>query len=561
MKLDFLKIACAFALTVSSSIFAEGEADSEYFDCWLEQPSNIIPSERTRIGADKKNVSVCGCYRVSEKAGGSKQVIKVYNIPKPRVTDCSGESCKNEMAMKQCIDYVQSATATLRDFGNGHRMEGSIATSFDGDGWQTTPFGEYYEKHAEKADEIDCFFNIHERPNAPVDNRLHPENFAFSGMPKKMVPSALGRFTDYSDIRCLDNGELTGFSFNGYKENLRHVDKEGRLQGEEIGYLNDPSYPKQQDAKWGQVIWTSNHKNGMREGKSYFYKSSVQDGSDKNYYFKHLEVPYKQNFKDGMAHIIADNGFVMADVPLKRDGIHGRMTVNNPFKKKKITLTFNANQLEGFVDFGDFGGVYHNGLPNGLFTFWAIKDTCYQWMPGETVCHTERIRKTQWGTYKMGKFSGKMECWDGTKGGVDLLCPELPADSLIPASVRDSIAKLDSAANKGDSAAIAAAKEGKIKEMKEKAEQIRANAAKAREAAMQAELAAKQAEEEAAKAEAELLKEENSGAAAAAAAPARDVSSGWEDDDEDEPPAKAKSSKKKKDKKSKKDKKKKSKKK
>jgi len=552
MKFDFLKIACAFALTASSGIFAAGEAPSEYFDCWLEKPSNIIPSERTRIGADKKDVNVCGCYRVSEKAGTPKQVTKVFSIPKPRVTDCSGESCSNEMAMKQCIDYVQSATATLRDFGMGHRMEGSIATSFDGDGWQATPFGEYYEKNAEKADDISCFFNIHERPNAPVDNRLHPENFAFSGMPKKMVPSALGRFTDYSDIRCLDNGELTGFSFNGYKENLRHVDKEGRLQGEEIGYLNDPSYPKQQDSKWGQVIWTSNHKNGMREGKSYFYKSSVQDGSDKNYYFKHLEVPYKQNFKDGMAHIIADNGFVMADVPLKRDGIHGRMTVNNPFKKKKITLTFNANQLEGFVDFGDFGGVYHNGLPNGLFTFWAIKDTCYQWMPGETVCHTERIRKTQWGSYKMGKFSGKMECWDGTKGGVDLLCPELPADSLIPASVRDSIAKLDSAATKGDSAAMAAVKEGKIKEMKEKAEQIRANAAKAREAAMKAELAAKQAEEEAAKAEAELLKEENPAEAAPATpAPARDVSAGWEDDDddEDEAPVKAKPAKKKKDKK------------
>lgn len=509
MKLDLLKFASVAALVASSNIFA-ADGTSEYFDCWLEKASSIVPSERSRIGADKGEASVCGCYSVRENGNEPRQITKVWNIPKPRVNPCAGEACYNETAMQQCVDYVQSATATLKDFASGHLMEGSIAMSFENDGWTTTPFGEYYEQRLSKAKEIDCFFNIHERPNAAPDNRSHPENFSFSGMPKKMIPSAAGSFRDFSDIRCLDNGELTGFSFNGYKENVRHVDKDGLLQGEEIGYMNDPTYPRQQDSKWGQVLWTSNHKNGMREGKSYFYKSSVMDGSDKNYYFKHLEVPYKQGFKDGMAHMYAENGFLMADIPLKRDGIHGRMTVNNPFKKKKITLTFKANQLEGFVDFGDFGGVYHKGLPNGLITFWAVKDTCYEWMQGQSVCYTERIRKTQWGTYKMGKFTGNMECWDGTKGGVDLVCPELPADSIkFTPSAKDSIARLDSAAAAGDTVALAIIKAGKIAELKEKVEQARSHAVKAREAAKLAEEAAKQAEAEAAAAEAELLKEEH----------------------------------------------------
>ncbi|MCQ2096334.1 MAG: hypothetical protein MJY87_00120 [Fibrobacter sp.] len=529
MKLDFLKFACVSILvTAVSSTFAAADGYLEYFDCWLEKSSSIEPSERARIGAGD-NANVCGCFKVREKGGWKwrgdepKQITKVWNIPKPKVTPCSGNSCDDAGAIQQCVDYIQSSNVSLADFKTGRALDGAVAFTYENDGWSNTPFGDYYEQRKDRADAIDCFFNIHGRPDADPDDKNHPENFTFSGMPKKLVPSAVGRFTDFSDVRCLDKNELTGFAFNGYRENLRHVDEKGLLQGEEIGYMNDPTYPVKQADKWGKVAWTANHKNGMREGVATFYKSSVMDNSNKTYYFKHLEVPFKQGFRDGTVRMLAENGFVMAEIPQKRNGIHGRMTVNNPFKKKKVTLTFNANQLEGFVDFGDFGGVYHQGLPNGLITFWAVKDTCYQWMQGESVCYTERLRKTQWGTYKMGKFKGVMECWNGMKGDAKLVCPELPADSIkyTPAG-RDSIARLDSLAAAGDTAAIALIRAGKIKEQKEKVALAREKAAKSREAANQADLIAKQAEEEAAQAEKELALLENPAPAEPAAEEAQE---------------------------------------
>ena len=148
---------------------------------------------------------------------------------------------------------------------------------------------------------------------------------------------------------------------------------------------------------------------GMREGVSTFYRSSVMDQKihgtvDSSYYFKFLEVPYTQGYVNGTAKMYSYKGFLMAEIPYKRNALHGRMTVYNPFKKKPVALTFNANSLEGFVDFGEFGGVFHKGLPNGMVTFWTVKDTCYQWMPDEEVCYSERITKKQWGAYKMGQF-------------------------------------------------------------------------------------------------------------------------------------------------------------
>lgn len=528
MKINFWKTACIFALISSlSAVFAD-EGYMEYFDCWLEKSSSLVPSEKARIGA-KDGDNVCGCFRVRENGGFGwrgkepKKILKVWNIPKPKMTSCSGDDCITETAIKQCVDYIQSSPISLSDFKTDRALDGAISLTHENDGWSNTPFGDYYEQRKDRADGIDCFFNIHERPDAPIDNKLHPEFFSFSGMPKKLVPSASAHFFDYSDVRCLDNGVLTGFSFNGYKENERHVDDKGLLQGEEIGYLNDPTYPIRQGEQWGKIAWTAKRKNGMREGVATFYKSSVQDRSDKKYYFKHLEIPFRQGFKDGTARMYSEKGFLMAEIPLKRDGIHGRMTVHNPFNKKKVALTFNANQLEGFVDFGDFGGVYHQGLPNGMITFWAVKDTCYNWMQNESVCYTERIKKTQWGAYKMGKFKGVMECWNGQKGDDKMVCPPLPEDSLkYTPSARDSIARLDSLAAMGDPAAIATIKAGKVKVLKEKVLQAKEKAAKAREAAKLAEDAAKQAEAEVAQAEADLAQEENPEGAKAAKASAED---------------------------------------
>jgi hypothetical protein len=273
----------------------------------------------------------------------------------------------------------------------------------------------------------------------------NPYLFHLSGMPRKLIPSAAGRFTDYSDVRCLNKGLLTGFATNGYVENVRHVDANGLLYGEEIGYMNDPTYPKKQGPEWGGILWKSNYRMGMREGISTFYRSSVLDQKvygrgDSTYYFKFLEVPYTQGYVNGTVRMFSDKGFVMADIPYKRNALHGRMTVYNPFKKKPVTLTFNANSLEGFVDFGEFGGVFHKGLPNGLVTFWTVKDTCYQWMPGESVCYSERITKKQWGTYQMGMFQGQMECADGQKGGKDLICPDLDSAAVKKIAINADIA-------------------------------------------------------------------------------------------------------------------------
>lgn len=423
MDFIFKKFALVSLWAVSS--FAAEAGQREYFDCWLESASRLAPSEKARLEATD-NDAVCGCF----KAVDNGPITQVFGIPRPHVLPCPNGSCMQGSAMEQCTDNIRQATMSLSDFVDGHAMAGAVPLGFD-EGWEMTPFGEYFNQRSDRAKDVTCFLNVHERPWAP--KKKDATVFRISGLPKKLLPEAELRFTDYSDIRCLDNGVLTGFAFNGYIENVRHVDAEGLMQGEEVGYMNDPTYPARQDDKWGKVLWTANYKNGLREGNAYFYKSSVFDrvpAGQTEYYFKHLEVPYKQGFANGTARMFSDKGFVMADMPVKRGELFGRTIINNPFKKKKVNLTFNAGNLEGFVDFGDFGGVFHQGLPNGMITFWSVKDTCYEWKPNSLVCYTERLKKKQWGTYKMGKFQGKMECYNGKKGDVNLVCSDPIQDSI-----------------------------------------------------------------------------------------------------------------------------------
>lgn len=423
MNFTLKKFALVSLLAVTS--FAAESGKREYFDCWLEKASRLVPSEKARLEATD-NDAICGCF----KAVDNGPITKVFGIPRPHVLPCPNGSCMQGSAMEQCTDNIRQATMSLSDFVDGHPMADAVPLGFD-EGWEMTPFGEYFNQRSDRAKDVTCFLNVHERPWAP--KKKDATVFRISGLPKKLLPEAELRFTDYSDIRCLDNGVLTGFAFNGYIENVRHVDAEGLMQGEEVGYMNDPSYPARQDDKWGKVLWTANYKNGLREGNAYFYKSSVFDrvpAGQKEYYFKHLEVPYKQGFANGTARMFSESGFVMADMPVKRGELFGRTIINNPFKKKKVNLTFNAGNLEGFVDFGDFGGVFHEGLPNGLITFWSVKDTCYEWKPNSLVCYTERLKKKQWGTYKMGKFHGKMECYNGKKGDVNLVCSDPIQDSI-----------------------------------------------------------------------------------------------------------------------------------
>ena len=464
MKRSFLKFAAVVPFIVST-VFADDFEDAlasvdsaeaantpgmydinhfEYFDCWVEQSSLVVPRERNRLNLIRDDAKLCGCYIVREKGGfgwrandEEKKIVKVWDIPKPRLLSCpKGSNCSMDIYVAQCMDHVKESALYLKDFAKGGSMEGVVALSFEDDG-SATPFGEYVNQHIDQADSISCYFNLHDRPDVSEQkDRRDPSLFHISGLPKKLIPSATGRFTDFSDVRCLDKGVLTGFASNGYLENVRHVDANGLIHGEETGYMNDPNYPKRQGPEWGKVFWTSMFKRGKRDGVAKFYRSSVYDKSDSSYYFKFLEVPYTQGFVNGTTRMYSHKGFLMAEIPYKRSALHGRMLVHNPFKKKDLTLTFVANDLEGFVDFGEFGGVYHKGLPNGLVTFWTVKDSCYEWLPGEKVCYTERLAKKQWGRYKMGVFEGKMECADGQKGGVDLICPEI--DSATVAKVLEN---------------------------------------------------------------------------------------------------------------------------
>ena len=426
MKRSFVKFAFAVLFLVSAS-FADD----------FEDALAAVDS------AEAANMP--GMYDVNHFEYLGKKIVKVWDIPKPRLLTCpKGMTCSDEFFIEQCVDHIKQSVPMLSDYAKGAPLEGAIALTFEDK--TKTPFGEYLESHKAAADSINCFINVHNRPDAAFDSdNRNPFLFHLSGMPRKLIPSAVGRFTDYSDVRCLDRGILTGFANNGYVENVRHVDANGLLYGEEIGYMNDPTYPKKQGPEWGGILWKSNYRMGMREGISTFYRSSVLDQKvygtvDSSYYFQFLEVPYTQGYVNGTARMFSDKGFVMAEIPYKRNAMHGRMTVYNPFKKKPVALTFNANSLEGFVDFGEFGGVFHKGLPNGVITFWTVKDTCYQWMPGETVCYSERITKKQWGTYKMGEFQGVMECADGTKGGKDLICPDLDSAAVKKIAINADIA-------------------------------------------------------------------------------------------------------------------------
>lgn len=472
MKKNKVILAIAFAAGMSYA--------ADYFDCWLEQASNLTNLERTHMGVSDKD-AICGCFKVKDNP---RTVTYVFNAPKPRVMKCENGSCLDSDHYGQCMDHVRNEAIRLYDFAEGGPMAGAIALSY-GDGWSMTPFGEYYNARKDRARDIDCFINVHKRPDvAAKEDWSNPAVFKITGLPKILIPEAIGRTPDFSDVRCLDNGELSGFAYNGVLENVRHVNADGEMTGEEIGYMNDPTYPLKQAEKWGKVWWTANYKRGMRDGVATIYKSSVADGSDKEYYFKHLEVNYKQGYVDGVTKMYSDKGILMAEIPMKRGAIHGRMTVRNPFKKKNVPLNFTAGKLEGFNDFADFGGVFHEGLPNGVITYWSVKDTCYEWMPGAAVCHTERLKKKMWGTYKMGKFQGVMECHNGRKGGIDLDCPDPVQDSIQ--NDPHEIAKR----------ARAAAEEAKqnVQKAREAVTKAQAELAKAEEAAEMAEIFAEEAE-------------------------------------------------------------------
>ncbi len=517
-----MKILKSAALALFATTLAFAQGGSEYFDCWQETFDNISSLEQKHFGLNKDQ-ALCGCFKIDES---SKQVTRVWNIPKPRTIACPDGNCQDAEHFRQCLDHIRQGVFKLTDLAKGGSIEGAVALTYD-DGWSPTPFAEYVNQRKDRLADIDCFVEVHKRPGNDKDDWKDPSIFHVTGLPKILIPEAIGRTPDYSDFRCLDKGELTGFAYNGVVENLRHVDKSGNLSGEEIGYMNDPAYPrKKQGEKWGAVAWKANYKRGLRDGIATIYKSSVADNSDREYYFKHLEVNYKQGHVDGTTKMFSDKGVLMAEIPMKRGVIHGRMTVRNPFKKKNVPLNFVGGKLEGFNDFADFGGVFHEGLPNGLITYWMVKDTCYEWMPGAVVCHTERLKKRQWGSYKMGKFQGVMECWNGTKGDASVICPNPPLDTVAVDTTKQdtAIAAEPAVANASPTVAEPAKveppsgpspQEIAAEEAREKAVAARAQAKAAKEKAKQAHLEAAKADKDAKRAEADAVRAEKAAKAAA----------------------------------------------
>ncbi|MCF0225241.1 MAG: hypothetical protein HUK20_13315 [Fibrobacter sp.] len=492
---------------------AQAVPQGRYLDCWLKPSSEFNSLEKFRLNL-KDDQAVCGCFEIRET---DKQVTRVWDLPKHRVVDCAGGSCINNGQMGHCMDHVREQVIKLSDFLKDGPMQGAVNMNY-GDENSPTPFGEYYNQRKERAKDVDCFVNVHARPG--VDDKADwrsPYIFSLSGLPRILIPEAIGRTPDYSDVRCLDNNVLTGFAHTGVVENVRHIDEEGNITGEEIGYLNDPKYPLKQDSKWGQILWKATYKRGLRDGITTIYKSSLQDGSNQEYYFKHLEVNYKQGFVDGMSKMYSDKGFLMADIPFRRGNIYGRMTIYNPFKKKNLPLNFVAGKLEGFNDLADFGGVFHEGLPNGLITYWTVKDSCYEWMPGAGICYSERQLRKQWGAYKMGIFQGTMECSNGVKGDYHIVCPEpVPPDSsnaLVP-----SPAPAPAVAEESQPAAAPVAPPAPVVvksvdepetppvPQKSEAQILREKAKEAKERALKARLEAQQAAEQAKLAEREAMK-------------------------------------------------------
>lgn len=493
---NILRTSLSLFACVSSFVFAEGEVSS-YFDCWMENVGRVSQSELQRLGIQTYGEAwICGCFNIQESEGdewgdGATKITRVWDLPKFEILKCHGKKCGENSeefnkSLDMCVDHLNSSGFTLAEFGEGKPVHDAIAQQFS-DNKKPTPFGEYFAARKNRLDSIQCFFQYHDSPDAP---RLLDWNrkgvFAISGLPERVIPDAVGRFTDYSDVRCKDGSEWTGFLVNGYIENVMEVDVEGKFHGKETGYGNDMTLPVRQSKDFGKVLYTVEYNHGVKNGVARFYRYSAIDNKDvtdpkklkklQKYHFLHLEVPYKKGAVHGTVNMFSQKGFLMAEIPYWDNTIHGRMVIHYPFvddpkvvekadqkemkriaklkgkqrkaaeeafaKKKaerenikdKINIDFKKGFLNGPNDLGYSFGNYRDGKLEGKFMTFDVTERCYEWIPENGIeggegeeksnktCLIVKGEKKSWGTFRNGELQGLMECANGIKGKENVDC-------------------------------------------------------------------------------------------------------------------------------------------
>lgn len=448
-----------FAVLFAASSFAlADDAKIQYFDCWMENIDKIDSSELKRLNIQPKQFSnstwLCGCYSVEERGGygwrygdGSPKITKIWDLPKFDLYSCRTRSCTEGNGefndnLDQCVSYLNSTGFNLSNFDEGKSLNKAIAQKFADDG-SLTDFGHYFKNRMDRLDKIPCFFQYHGRPDAAKFADWDRKGvFSISGLPPKFLPAAIGRFTDYSDVRCKDGLEWTGFASNGYIENIMHVDSTGKFHGTETGFGNDPRFPVRQSSEFGRVLWTAEYRHGKKNGSAKFFRYSAVENvecadsnsanSKNSYYFMHLDVPYRNGVIYGTVNMFSNKGALLAEIPYKNNVLEGRVTVHNPFDKKVATAVFRNGQLYGPNDFGYFFANYKDGLLNGKKIEFNYKEKCYEWIPANCLdadstrsnimCRIEKAGKKKWGTYKDGELQGMIECANGIKGTGNIDC-------------------------------------------------------------------------------------------------------------------------------------------
>ncbi len=497
MKIMNHAIKVGLCLLAAASVFASAEDKvTRYFDCWMENVGRVDAAELERLGVKTFGEAwLCGCFNIEEKEAdewgeGGVKVTKVWDLPQFEVMKCKGKKCGEDSEefnrnLDLCVDHLNSSGFTLADFGEGKKVHDAVAQKFK-DNKKPTAFGTYFEERKNRLDSISCFFQYHERPDAPrMLDWNRPGVFSISGLPEKLLPDAIGRFYDYSDVRCKDGNKWSGFLVNGYLENEMGVDSEGKFHGREVGYGNDPNLPMRQGKEFGKVLFTTEYVHGNKTGVSRFYRYSAIDNLSvkdpkalkkmQPYYFLHLEVPYKMGAIHGMVNMFSQKGFLMAEIPYWDNEIHGRVTVHYPFVqdkkaieksdkrelkrisklpgkkrqqamenfekmkaerdkiKEKLNIDFKKGQLNGPVDLGYSFGNYREGKLEGKYMTFDVTERCYEWIPvngiegtdpsrSNMACLIEKGEKKSWGTFHNGELQGLMECANGIKGKENVDC-------------------------------------------------------------------------------------------------------------------------------------------
>lgn len=453
-------LTACFSLILSAPTIGFSQNNQfEYFDCWMENINRIDLGEQIRLNIEPKKFAgstwLCGCYTVREKGGfgwregdGSPKIIKVWDEPKFELYGCRSKSCETNGSgefdnnLDQCVNYLNGVSFSLESFGEGKKLNKVIAQKFPDDG-SLTDFGRYVAERQTRATNIPCFFQYHERPDAPKLADWNGKGvkgvFSISSVPQGLVPDAIGRFTDYSDVRCKDGDEWTGFLTNGYVENVMHVDSAGRFHGLATNFGNDPRYPDRQGPEYGKVLWSAEYRHGNREGVAKFYRygaidnigkeAEVQGMGGTDYYFLHLEVPYRSGKINGNVNMFSNKGMLMARIPFRNNVLEGRISVLFPFDKKPTSINYKNGKLNGPNDFGYFFAGYRDGKLNGKKIQFKVTEKCYDWIPlnavngleagtSNKVCRADQQgkKKYRWATYKDDELQGLVECANGIQG-------------------------------------------------------------------------------------------------------------------------------------------------